>query len=82
MAELVAELRSRGGSRIVIFDLPPLLHADDFLAFSAHVDGLLLVACEGKTKRQDLQEAFDLLDGVNVLGTVLNKSVSQGENYY
>jgi capsular exopolysaccharide synthesis family protein len=82
VAELVAELRASNVPRVVIFDLPPLLHVADFLAFSPHVDAMLMVACEGKTKREDLSEAIDLLAGVNVLGTVLNKSVSRSEGYY
>lgn len=82
MAELVAELRTGGPTRMVIFDMPPLLYADDFLAFAPHVDGLLLVVCEGKTKRVELAEAYDMLSGVNVIGTVLNKSVGRTEAYY
>lgn len=82
MSELVAELRAGGPSRVVIFDMPPLLYADDFLAFAPYVDALLLIVCEGKTKRVELAEAYDMLTGVNVIGTVLNKSVGRTEAYY
>ena len=34
-AEVVNEMRSRYANRIVIFDLPPVLQADDALAFCA-----------------------------------------------
>jgi len=76
MTELVQELRDRYPERLVIIDLPPLLVADDALAFSPYVDAMLLVAEEGKTSRDDLRRAVKLLDGVNIIGTVLNKSTS------
>ncbi len=74
MVQLVDELKTRYPSRIVVFDLPPLLTASDALAFSPYVDAALLVIEEGKTKVQDLERASELLKGTNLLGTVLNKS--------
>jgi exopolysaccharide/PEP-CTERM locus tyrosine autokinase len=74
MTRLVEEMKQRYPSRIVIFDLPPLLSAADALAFSPYVDAALLVVEEGKTRQQDLQRAVELLSSTNVLGTVLNKS--------
>lgn len=74
MAQLVEELKARYPSRIVVFDLPPLLTASDTLAFTPYVDAALLVLEEGKTKVQDLERASELLKGTNLLGTVLNKS--------
>lgn len=76
MIELVQELRDRYPERLVVIDLPPLLVADDALAFSPYVDAMLLVAAEGKTSRDALRQAVKLLDGVNIVGTVLNKSTS------
>lgn len=76
MIELVQELRDRYPERLVVIDLPPLLVADDALAFSPYVDAMLLVAEEGKTSRDDLRRAVKLLDDVNIIGTVLNKSTS------
>jgi protein-tyrosine kinase len=74
MARLVEELKARYPSRIVIFDLPPLLSAADTLAFSPYVDAALLVIEDGKTQIEDAKHAFELLRGTNVIGTVLNKS--------
>lgn len=76
MARLVDELKSRYPSRIILFDLPPLLSAADTLAFSPYVDAALLVIEEGKTRTQDLQHALGLLHNTNLIGTVLNKSRS------
>lgn len=76
MARLVEELKSRYPSRIILFDLPPILSAADALAFSPYVDAALLVIEEGKTQAEDAKRAVGLLQGTNVIGTVLNKSWS------
>lgn len=74
MVRLVEELKARYPSRIILFDLPPLLSAADALAFSPYVDAALLVLEEGKTQTQDIQHAVGLLQGTTLIGTVLNKS--------
>ena len=74
MAELVKELKSRYPSRIVVFDLPPVLTAADALAFSPYVDAALLVVEEGRTPRDDVVRATEMLASTRLLGTVLNKS--------
>ncbi|MHB8716892.1 MAG: CpsD/CapB family tyrosine-protein kinase [Sulfuricaulis sp.] len=74
MAKLVEELKTRYTSRIILFDLPPLLSAADALAFSPYVDAALLVIEDGKTQTEDAKRAIELLQGTNVIGTVLNKS--------
>lgn len=75
MVALVEEFRHRYPSRIVIFDLPPLLGTPDVLAFSPYTDALLLVVEEGKTKAEDVERALLLVkDATPVLGTVLNKA--------
>ncbi len=74
MSQLVEEMKNRYPSRIVVFDLPPVLSAADAMAFAPYVDATLLVIEEGKTKRKELQHALDLLASTNVLGTVLNKT--------
>lgn len=77
MVRLVSELRSRYPSRIIIFDMPPLLSHDDALGFSPYVDCVLLVIEEGRTKMDDLKHAASLLQDVNVLGSVFNKSTDE-----
>ena len=74
MVQLVDELKTRYPSRIVIFDLPPLLTASDALAFSPYIDAALLVVEEYKTKTHELERAVELLKGTNLIGTTLNKS--------
>lgn len=81
MARLVDELKNRYPSRIVIFDLPPILTSSDALAFSPHADALLMVIEEGGTQKQDLRQAFEMLQGVEVIGTVLNKAYTSQKDY-
>ncbi|HEX6998131.1 MAG TPA: CpsD/CapB family tyrosine-protein kinase [Gammaproteobacteria bacterium] len=81
MEALVARLK-QGDGRIVVFDMPPLLVTDDMLAFCPLVDGILLVLSQGKTRQSDLLAAKELLQDVNVVGTVLNRSTENVRPYY
>ena len=73
-ANLVTELRSRYADRIVIFDLPPVLHGDDALAFSRSVQAGLFVIAEGRTQRDEVAASLTLLRELPMIGTVLNGS--------
>ena len=75
MGALVTELKHRYLSRLVVFDLPPLLSRADVLGFVPRVDALLLVVEEGWTGSTDVERAMAMLKGtVPVLGGVLNMS--------
>jgi Mrp family chromosome partitioning ATPase len=74
MTDMIAEMRSRYANRILLFDMPPVLQADDALAFTRSVDAGLLVVGEGRTKREDVTRAIELLRDLKIVGTVLNGS--------
>lgn len=76
---MVEEIKSRYLSRIIIFDLPPLLAADDVLALSPLLDAALLVVEDGKTRKNDLMRAMDMLQSVELAGVVLNKTSEKQE---
>lgn len=76
MSRLVEELKTRYPSRIVLFDLPPLLATADTIAFTPYVDAAILVLEEGKTSTEDAQRATALLKDTHLIGAVLNKSLS------
>lgn len=78
MMELVKELKSRYPSRIVVFDLPPVLSAADALAFSPYVDAAVLVAGECETGQDEIVRALEMLGATRVIGTVLTKSRAAG----
>lgn len=75
MVALVEEFKHRYDSRLIIYDLPPLLHSSDVLAFAPYIDALLLVVEEGRTRAEDVERALSLVKhSTPVLGTVLNKA--------
>lgn len=74
MANLVKDITSRYPERIILFDLPPLLHLDDALAFLPQVQSTLLVVEEGVDTPADVSQCLHLLEGTTLLGTVLNKA--------
>ncbi|ULA68962.1 MAG: Putative Exopolysaccharide biosynthesis related tyrosine-protein kinase [Nitrospira sp.] len=75
MIALVDEFKHRYPSRMIMIDLPPLLHSSDVLAFAPYIDALLIVVEEGRTHTEDLERALSLVkDSTPLLGTVLNKA--------
>lgn len=74
MARLVDEIKRRYASRIIVFDLPPLLSSADALAFAPYVEAALLVVEEAATPADEVRRAAELLQKTTLIGTVLNKS--------
>lgn len=74
MQALLKDLTSRYESRIIIFDIPSLLVNDDALIFTPYVDAALLVVEDGVTTSEDVEQCMQMLEGVELLGTVLNKA--------
>ena len=72
--QLIDKTVNQYNSRVVIFDMSPLLGCDDTLAFLPKVDCVLLVTASGQTRVTDLKEARRILSNANNLGTVLNKA--------
>jgi capsular exopolysaccharide synthesis family protein len=81
MANLLDQLREVVD--VVVIDAPPVLPVTDAVALSTQVDGVLLVARDGKSHRHSLSEARRRLDGVgaNVIGCVLNAARSNADLY-
>jgi capsular exopolysaccharide synthesis family protein len=82
MGNLVQELKNRYPSRMVIFDLPPVLLADDALSFMPFVDAFLLVLRDGKTTQAALQQTMELMKNAKIIGTLLNDSSERISSYY
>jgi Mrp family chromosome partitioning ATPase len=80
--ELMEELRTRYANRILIIDLPPVLLADDALAFSRHVQAGLLVVAECRSEREGVKRSLALLEKLPIVGTVLNRSLERIDTYY
>jgi protein-tyrosine kinase len=80
--ETIIEMRNRYRDRTLVFDLPPVLQADDALAFARHAQAALIVVGEGRTRRDDLLRTIELLRDVPIIGTVLNGSREPVDSYY
>jgi exopolysaccharide transport family protein len=67
----------------IILDSPPVLGFADSLILSSMVDGVILVVLGGKTPRETLQRAKEVLYQVNakILGVVINRVDIQRGNY-
>lgn len=70
-AELVRAARKE--AEVVLIDAPAMLSHSDAISAAAISDGLVLVAQAGKTKRDDLAQAADILqdDELHLVGTVV-----------
>ena len=73
---LLSELKTIDPDGLFIFDLPPVLPADDVFAFAPQLDAALIVISEGKTTRESVVKTFDLLKetDIEVAGILLNNT--------
>ena len=67
----------------ILLDSPPVLGFADSLILSTTVDGVVLVVLGGKTPKETLQRAKEVLYQVNakILGVVINRVDVQRGNY-
>jgi tyrosine-protein kinase Etk/Wzc len=64
-----------GLADLVILDTPPVLVVSDASELARQVDGVVLVASEGKTSREEVEQAVGRLNTVkaHLIGVVLNR---------
>jgi Mrp family chromosome partitioning ATPase len=81
MANLLDDLRERVD--VVVIDAPPVLPVTDAVALSTQVDGVVLVARDGRTARTAVAEARRRLEsvGAHLVGSVLNDAHLKGDLY-
>ena len=74
MSKLIEQLKAEAD--LVLFDCPPIIAVTDAAVLGRKVDGVLLVVCAGKTKRDHAGRAKQILEKVNahVLGVVLTNA--------
>jgi protein-tyrosine kinase len=87
-AEVLDRIEARFAPDLVIFDMPPMLVADDTLGFIDQTDCALLVAAAEQTTLEEIAKCeADLASRTNSLGVVLNrcryrdKAASYGYDY-
>ena len=79
---LIENLRSRYPDRVIIYDLPPVLLADDGLTVLQQIEGMLLVVSEGVTRRDDVARARQLIGDQRIIGAVLNRASDAEQRLY
>lgn len=69
---------------VILFDTPPLLAVADAQILTNKCDGTILVVSSGKTEKEMIVKAKELLDSAQskLLGVVLNNKKMQKNNYY
>jgi capsular exopolysaccharide synthesis family protein len=82
MVDLIDDISNRYTSRIIIFDLPPLLHIDDALIFLPKVQSSVLVVEEGVSSPGEVRESLRYLGDTKLLGTVYNKARAHTHSPY
>jgi capsular exopolysaccharide synthesis family protein len=82
MEALIGQLKRLAD--VIIFDSPPLLTVTDSTVLATKVDGVVLVADSGVTRREALRKAVESLHqvGAHLLGTVLNRVNIRSDGYY
>ena len=74
MGTLLQTIKRDYRSRIVIFDLPPMLLGDDVISILPRMDAALLVAGVGSTSVSDIKECQKHLQRTPVVRVVVNKA--------
>jgi non-specific protein-tyrosine kinase len=85
MKALVEEMKARYDDRYILFDSAPVLAGADAMALAAHVDCVVMVVEEGRTRLQEVKKAIGMLPAEKVLGFVINrqkKPMTKGYQYY
>lgn len=85
VGDLVQDLRNRYSERIVIFDLPPALAADDVLTIMPRMDCVLLVVGSGSSTQKEIEETMRHMPNTPLVGYVVNKDdapMTRGYQYY
>lgn len=82
MGALLHTIKRDFRSRIVIFDLPPMLVGDDVISILPRMDATLLVAGVGSTSVSDIKECQKHLQRSPVVRVVVNKVTETVGSYY
>jgi protein-tyrosine kinase len=79
--------RASESGAICIVDTPPAILSDDLLLIAQAVDGVIVVAEEGRSSKRGLQEIVRVVSPTPVIGSILNRSTTlprrrEGYDYY
>lgn len=75
MGSLFKEIKEKYQDRFIIIDSAPVLTSADPLVLSSIIDGILIVVEAERTKKEDIQRVFEMMQGKPIIGTVFNKAI-------
>jgi protein-tyrosine kinase len=81
-SELLGHIRKLDPNALIIADLPPVLSVADAMVVAPKLSATLVVVAVGKTRRDGLARALEVLGGATMAGVVLNQSREAVQNYY
>lgn len=81
MSTVLQTIKREFRSRIVIFDLPPLLIGDEVISVLPQMDAVLLVAGVGTTSVSDIKECQKHLQTTPVVRVLVNKVTETADSY-
>lgn len=85
MKNMLKELKLRYNDRYIIIDTPPPYITSETNAIGRHVDGIIIVVRQGKTRIKEVQDIVDIYGKDKILGVVKNfskKFVGYGYGYH
>jgi protein-tyrosine kinase len=82
MSTLLQTIKRGFRSRLVIFDMPPMLIGDDVISVLPQMDAVLLVAGVGNTSVADIRECHKHLKTTPVVRVVVNRVTEVTDAYY
>jgi Mrp family chromosome partitioning ATPase len=82
MGTLLQTIKREYRSRIVIFDMPPLLIGDDVISILPQMEAVLLVAGVGNSSVADIKECQKHLANTPVVRVVVNRVTEMVDDYY
>jgi protein-tyrosine kinase len=81
--DLIEFVKQSASNPLIIIDLPPIVNTDDALVVAPKIDATVLIASQGRTRRDSLDRAIGLLTEHTLAGVILNKSQeTMGSDYY
>jgi protein-tyrosine kinase len=82
MATVLQTIKREFRSRLVIFDLPPMLVGDEVISVLPQMEAVLLVAGVGTTSLADIKECHKHLKTTPVVRVVVNRVTETNDSYY
>jgi protein-tyrosine kinase len=85
MRRLLSEVKTRYSDRYVIIDTPPPYLTSETNALARHVDGIILVVRQGKTRKKEIENILEIYGKEKIIGVVQNfaqKKPGYGYGYH